>query len=64
MVVAIQKKRKDFKPPSTFGKHILLYKVLYQDLHQPLNVSLELITIYVAAHGNNSKHLVLSKYQG
>jgi hypothetical protein len=31
MVVATQKKKKKkLKPPSTFGKYILLYKVLYQ----------------------------------
>ncbi len=64
MVVATQEKEEDLKPLSTFGKHILLFKVLYQELHQPFNPSLELITIYFAAHGNKSKHLVLSKYQG
>jgi hypothetical protein len=76
MVAATQKRKKkknlkplrtfekDLKPPRIFGKHILLYKVLYQHLHEPLNLSLELVIIYVSAHGNNSKHLVLSKYQG
>ncbi len=56
MVAATQKrkKKKNLKPPGTFGKHILLYKVLYQHLHEPLNLSLELVIIYVSAHGNNS----------
>jgi hypothetical protein len=28
------------------------------------NLSIELVIIYDSAHENNSKHLVLSKYQG
>jgi hypothetical protein len=64
VTVAATQKEKKLKPPRTFGKHILLYKVLYQHLHEPLNLSLKLVIINVSAHGNNSKRLVLSKYQG